>query len=148
MAGIDTKHIYIKKYILTDYYGKHLKVLKEKGSSFLKFYPNGKVSYFPLVGNIEYSELISNYEFKKNDFDPRKSFMGYYYYYYLKGEEINMLKVHLKECNAANLPSNITIKGDTLFVQAKRYGSRNYGIRVFVLSDIPLEFLEGWEPDW
>ncbi|PCH78096.1 MAG: hypothetical protein COB98_01680 [Flavobacteriaceae bacterium] len=142
--GVDTKHLYVEKYILTNI-GKKINVLKENGSSFLKFYPSGKVSSFPLVNTTEYNELIPNYQFKKSDFDPRKSFMGYYY---LKEGAINMLGVHFAECNARNIPSKITVKGDTLFVRSRKYGQQNLGTKVYVKSDIPVGFLEGWEPDW
>lgn len=111
------------------------------GKMFLKFYGNGKVGFFVRVGyNRKTFKIIPNYQISKDDFDPSKSYMGYYY---LHKDRIIANQFLHNQCQMFYTKSEIFAKKDTIIQVFKRF----YNSGVYVKKKVPTEWLSK-QPDW
>ncbi|NCP53052.1 MAG: hypothetical protein GW794_04095 [Flavobacteriales bacterium] len=117
------------------------------GYNYLKFYANGKVSDFRRI-RTDGEPFSSNPEpeLSRNDFDPAKSAMGYFYAY--DGKIFFNFFVRHRNCYGYFNKSEFIIKNDTL-IEKNIQTINGKDIEVFyVKKNIPIEFLQGWQPDW
>ncbi len=141
---IDTTAVYerVGTFYLNEFYPheKH-----KRGNVYLKFYANGKVSAFSEVGYDREKFLADpDYQLSRNDFDPAKSNMGYFFIY--EDKLIFNFYYRHRNCYGYVSKSEFIIKNDTLIKRnIKSFESQEV---FYVKKNIPIEFIEGWQPDW
>ncbi len=151
LQKIDTLSLY-EELLYYETNGKILERYINHGKSFLRFYNNGKFSYFTRVGYDEKKfKSIPNYRLTRSDFNPLKSEQGYYY---SDGNELFIKIITWSPgitlgiiCETKKIIQNLTIKGDTI-VLSEDYGKNYYSKDYYVKRKVDKELLIGWKPDW
>lgn len=139
---IDTMSVYELKYVLTNMNVKLIHNPNDnKGRDFLRFYGNGKVSSFTVGYDKTTFKYDSQHIIIKEDFDPKKSRMGYFYN---DGDKIRIKQFGAEYCKAFMVKGEIEVKNNTLIIHEK-YGSEQ---KVYIKSNIGREYLEKWKTDW
>ncbi|WP_298779534.1 hypothetical protein [uncultured Polaribacter sp.] len=139
---LDTFSLY-EELLYYKYYEKTFERDQRNGKTFLRFYNNGKFSYFPRIGyDSKQLKLISNYRLTRNDFNPLKSLQGYYYNNH--NELFAKTIVRGDGCRAQKNIKNLTVKGDTIILSSKKDKIKKY----YVKRRTDKELLAGWKPDW
>ncbi len=117
------------------------------GYSYLKFYANGKVSAFRGIRSDGESFMLKpETQLSRNDFDPANSSMGYYFI----DDDKLILNFYFRHRNCYGYVdrSEFIMKKDTL-TQKNIQTISGKGLEVlYEKKNIPIEFLEGWQPDW
>jgi hypothetical protein len=118
------------------------------GYSYLKFYANGKVSAFRRIRSKGESFILNpEPQLSRNDFDPAKSSMGYFF---IDDDDKLILIFFFRHRNCYGYVdrSEFIIKNDTL-IQMNIQTIDGKDLKVLnVKKNIPIEFIEGWKPDW
>lgn len=136
---LDTLSLY-EELSYYEYEGKTLKRDSLNGKTFLRFYGNGKVSFFVRIGyDRKKYEIIPNYHLTRDDFNPSKSVQGYYYNV---KDELFLKTIYGGDCFVLKEVRKLFIKGDTVVLLKKYYKS------YYVKKKVNKKLLTGWEPDW
>lgn len=110
-SKIDTLCLYEYLYRYEDPYPKRLDLAKDyNGKQYIRFYGNGKYSLFGFeksTTNLPDGE----YQFTRDDFNPKKSIMGYYY---SKNNRLFSKIFGTNQCQAYIFKSEFLIKKDTI----------------------------------
>lgn len=146
---IDTMAVYELSYILTNIDVKLDHDPKEHiGRRFLRFYGGGKVSSFTIGYDNETFSYNPDHKLTKEDFDPRKSMMGYYF---LDKGKIKIKQFGVEICKSFIIRGEIEIKADTLVI-IENNGSLIHSDsekKVYIKNEIiRKEYLKDWEADW
>jgi len=102
-------------------------------TSYLKFYPNGKLGLFI----IPKSDTL---KLERSFFDPQRAKMGYYY---IKDNVIKTRISTIGDCSLYLSNKKGEIKGDKIILKDKR----GYG-NIYIKKDVPKIVLENWKTDW
>lgn len=114
------------------------------GKTYLRFYPNGKVSSFINLGlNKNRNNLTKGYLLKREDFNPGKSRMGYYYQ---KDDKAYISLFVINQCAAEWYKGELTFKNDYLVVKNLKKNISDSVI--YKVKKVPPDLLTGWKPDW
>lgn len=143
---IDTTSLYELKYYITNK-GGLIPENMDFGSTFLKFFKNGKVGEFGFGYDHKNYKPIPNYKCRRDDFNPKKFRMGYFY---IDGNEIKMRKFGIKFCKRNLFVSKIEILGDTIIERIRTdalLGEYDEG-RLYIKKSIDRKLIDGWYPDW
>lgn len=136
--NIDTLSVY--KIIYSAAYNKdlnkytHYLVDDYPYTSFLKFYPEGKLGLF-VISDCDVDQM------NRETFNPSKAKMGYYSF------NNDILKTRISTIGDSYLyiSNEIgSIQGDTIFL----HNRANLHAAISVKQNINIEFLKNWKPDW
>jgi len=104
------------------------------GVTLIKFYPKGKVSYFP--------SLI--FPLSKNSLNPESGFMGYYGKKKTNGKIL--ISLYLRgDGGGYTLTGNLTHNNDSIMLLRPDFEGRGH---IYKPIKIPKEIKTNWLPDW
>lgn len=123
-----------------------VKQQKEWHTVFVRFYGNGKVSYFyktNLVPKTNYFEpSVVGHQLKHEDFDPKKGLSGWCY---RLGEKQMVKFAGINQCSLDFSRSEIIAIGDTIILDfTYPKGTK----KSFLKTENSKSLVEGWKPDW
>lgn len=102
-------------------------------TSYMKFYPNGKLGLFIILKR----DTLS---LERSFFDPRRAKMGYYW---VEDSVIRTKISTIGDCSLYISNKKGVVIGDTIKLENHyRYGE------IFIKKRMTKESLENWEPDW
>jgi hypothetical protein len=102
-------------------------------TSYLKFYPEGKVGLFiiPKADTLQLERYL---------FNPSRAKMGYYW---IEGASIRTRISTIGDCSLYISNKKGTIKGDSINLQDNTHHGN-----IYIKKQVSSELLKNWKPDW